>query len=217
MHWLLARVLRLYPDHRARRSRRCWTGISRRSRSPPSCATSTPGGQDLRAAVRLGLAARAAGRAAAARRTRGGPTRCSRSPRARAPHGVASSSGAPYPIRAGSHGNTAFACLLALDYARAAKTRRCEKRNPGRRAALVPRRSRRAARLRAVARRFPLAGAGGSDVDAGGAWRRANFGAWPQGFFLDAIRRSWNRRPSRTAPIPSRAISTAWRCRAPGA
>jgi hypothetical protein len=26
-------------------------------------------------------------------------------------------SGAPYPIRAGSHGNTAFACLLALDYA----------------------------------------------------------------------------------------------------
>lgn len=27
---------------------------------------------------------------------------------------------APYPIRAGSHGNTAFACLLALDYARAA-------------------------------------------------------------------------------------------------
>lgn len=29
--------------------------------------------------------------------------------------------GAPYPIRAGSHGNTAFACLLALDYARVAK------------------------------------------------------------------------------------------------
>jgi DUF2891 family protein len=27
--------------------------------------------------------------------------------------------GAPYPIRAGSHGNTAFACILALDYARA--------------------------------------------------------------------------------------------------
>ena len=29
--------------------------------------------------------------------------------------------GAPYPIRAGSNGNTAFACLLAMDYARAAK------------------------------------------------------------------------------------------------
>lgn len=29
--------------------------------------------------------------------------------------------GAPYPIRAGSHGNTAFACVLALDYARAAQ------------------------------------------------------------------------------------------------
>ena len=28
--------------------------------------------------------------------------------------------GAPYPIRAGSHGNTAFACLLGLDYARSA-------------------------------------------------------------------------------------------------
>jgi hypothetical protein len=28
-------------------------------------------------------------------------------------------SGAPYPIRAGSHANTAFACVLALDYARA--------------------------------------------------------------------------------------------------
>ena len=29
--------------------------------------------------------------------------------------------GAPYPIRAGSHGNTAFACLLGLDYARTAE------------------------------------------------------------------------------------------------
>lgn len=29
-------------------------------------------------------------------------------------------SGAPYPIRAGAHGNTAFACVLALDYARTA-------------------------------------------------------------------------------------------------
>ncbi len=29
--------------------------------------------------------------------------------------------GALYPIRAGTHGNTAFACLLALDYARLAK------------------------------------------------------------------------------------------------
>jgi len=29
--------------------------------------------------------------------------------------------GSPYPVRAGSHGNTAFACLLALDYARQAQ------------------------------------------------------------------------------------------------
>jgi hypothetical protein len=29
-------------------------------------------------------------------------------------------SGAPYPIRAGTHGNTAFACILALDFARVA-------------------------------------------------------------------------------------------------
>jgi hypothetical protein len=35
-------------------------------------------------------------------------------------------SGAPYPIRAGSHGNTAFACLLALDYARTENDRRLE-------------------------------------------------------------------------------------------
>ena len=35
-------------------------------------------------------------------------------------------SGAPYPIRAGSHGNTAFACLLALDYARTAANHELE-------------------------------------------------------------------------------------------
>lgn len=29
--------------------------------------------------------------------------------------------GSPYPVRAGAHGNTAFACVLALDYAQAAK------------------------------------------------------------------------------------------------
>ena len=34
--------------------------------------------------------------------------------------------GAPYPIRAGSHGNTAFACLLSLDYARVAGDRNLE-------------------------------------------------------------------------------------------
>ena len=33
---------------------------------------------------------------------------------------------APYPIRAGSHGNSAFACLLALDYARTANDGRLE-------------------------------------------------------------------------------------------
>jgi hypothetical protein len=34
---------------------------------------------------------------------------------------------APYPIRAGTHGNTAFACLLSLDYARVAKNSSLEK------------------------------------------------------------------------------------------
>ena len=29
--------------------------------------------------------------------------------------------GSPYPVRAGAHGNTAFACVLALDYAQSAK------------------------------------------------------------------------------------------------
>ena len=33
---------------------------------------------------------------------------------------------APYPIRAGGHGNTAFACVLALDYARTANHRNLE-------------------------------------------------------------------------------------------
>jgi hypothetical protein len=35
--------------------------------------------------------------------------------------------GAPYPIRAGSHGNTAFACVLGLDYARAAQDENLER------------------------------------------------------------------------------------------
>jgi len=35
-------------------------------------------------------------------------------------------SAAPYPIRAGSHGNTAFACLLSLDYAAVATDRKLE-------------------------------------------------------------------------------------------
>jgi len=35
-------------------------------------------------------------------------------------------SGAPYPIRAGSHGNTAFASLLSLDYSRTAKDKTLE-------------------------------------------------------------------------------------------
>jgi len=35
-------------------------------------------------------------------------------------------SGAPYPIRAGSHGNTAFACVLGLDYARTANDEKLE-------------------------------------------------------------------------------------------
>jgi len=35
-------------------------------------------------------------------------------------------SGAPYPVRAGAHGNTAFACILALDYARTARDQSLE-------------------------------------------------------------------------------------------
>ena len=34
--------------------------------------------------------------------------------------------GAPYPIRAGSHGNTAFACTLSLDYARVTRDKALE-------------------------------------------------------------------------------------------
>jgi hypothetical protein len=115
MHWLLARILRLYPKkkqiadvlgrHLAPRAIRTELGYFN---SPAGRTFERPYGWawllELQAElIRLGrsewsdalqpLAAELARRMARF------------------------VSGAPYPIRAGSHGNTAFACLLALDYA----------------------------------------------------------------------------------------------------
>jgi hypothetical protein len=119
MHWLLARILRLYPRKKkvAERLARHLTPKAMRAElayfmSPAGRTFERPYGWawllELQAElIRLGntkwsdalqpLAAELARRMA---------------------RFVA---GAPYPIRAGSHGNTAFACLLALDYARVAK------------------------------------------------------------------------------------------------
>ena len=119
MHWLLARILRLYPGNKRIISRlgRHLTIAAMRAelayfKSPAGRTFERPYGWawllELQAElIRLGntkwsdalqpLAAELARRMA---------------------RFVA---GAPYPIRAGSHGNTAFACLLALDYARVAK------------------------------------------------------------------------------------------------
>ena len=119
MHWLLVRILRLYPRRKkiAERLARHLTPKALRAElayftSPAGRTFERPYGWawllELQAElIRLGntkwsdalqpLAAELARRTA---------------------RFVA---GAPYPIRAGSHGNTAFACLLALDYARVAK------------------------------------------------------------------------------------------------
>jgi hypothetical protein len=119
MHWLLARLLRVHPDlAEASRIR----SVLQAHLSPAAIARElaffeTPGGAsferpygwawllELQAElVRLGhchepvrpLALELAQRMSRYLRT------------------------TPYPVRAGTHGNTAFACILALDYARAA-------------------------------------------------------------------------------------------------
>jgi hypothetical protein len=127
MHWLLARVLRLHPalDSRAQVSEVLEAHLAAESiaaelryfQSPAGRTFERPYGWawllELQAELlRLGnrrwsealqpLAAELARRLAAF------------------------ASDAPYPIRAGSHGNTAFACLLALDFARTAREEKLE-------------------------------------------------------------------------------------------
>lgn len=126
MHWLLVRVLRLYPNVKpgiaalldAHLSPQAMTGERAYFDSPAGRTFERPYGWawllELQAELlRFGnhrwceavrpLAAELAGRMARF------------------------VSGAPYPIRAGSHGNTAFACLLSLDYARTSADKDLEK------------------------------------------------------------------------------------------
>ena len=120
------------------------------------------------------------------------------------PDARASWQGAPYPMRAGTHGNTAFACILALDYARRGSAAARAAIDAA--AQVVPGRSRCAARLRAVARRLLVPRADRSASDA----RSAAGGRIPH---LDgggscrpgALRRAADRRrPRRRQALPSR-------------
>jgi hypothetical protein len=118
MHWLLARLLRLYPDHKE------IIAVLDKHLEPQALATelryfNSPAGRTFERpygwAWLLELQAEL---------LRLGNTRWSGALQPLAAELAARMtrfvSGAPYPIRAGSHGNTAFACLLALDYARTA-------------------------------------------------------------------------------------------------
>jgi hypothetical protein len=120
MHWLLMRVLRLYPVSRiaaaiadALDEHLAAEAVRRELAyfdSPAGRTFERPYGwawllelqaEALRAQGRWARALRPLGEEIASRMTQY----------------VAA---APYPVRSGSHGNSAFACLLALDYARAA-------------------------------------------------------------------------------------------------
>jgi hypothetical protein len=121
MHWLLMRVLRLYPVSRvaAAIADALDEHLAAESVGRELAYFASPGGltferpygwawllelqaEALRAQGRWARALQPLGEEIAARMTQY----------------VAA---APYPVRSGSHGNSAFACLLALDYARAAK------------------------------------------------------------------------------------------------
>jgi len=122
--------------------------------------------------------------------------------------------GAPYPIRAGSHGNTAFACLLGLDFARTAGDRAL------------------ASAIAAAARRWY-----GSDRDAPLAYEPslddflspslveaafmrealepAEFSAWAQGFLTSdpgslAAPRVADREDPKQSHLDGLALSRAW-------
>ncbi len=119
MHWCLARVLRLYP---ALRESADIASVLDAHLGPAQIAREraffdSPGGASFERpygwAWLLMLAAELA-------RLPGTPWAAALAPLATelAQRLRAFVEAAPYPMRAGSHGNTAFACLLALDYAR---------------------------------------------------------------------------------------------------
>ena len=124
MHWLLARVLRLYP--RREISARLDEHLTERAIAAELAYFASPAGRTFERpygwAWLLELQAEL---------LRLGERRWSDAVRplatelaARMARFVAA---APYPIRAGAHGNTAFACALALDYARGADDRALER------------------------------------------------------------------------------------------
>ena len=209
----LARVLRLYPaqskDIAPVLDRHLTPEAARRR----ARLLQRRGGQDLRAPVWLGLAARAAGRAAQARKREMVERAAAARRRARAAHGALRGRRAvPDPRRQPRQHRVCV--LAALDYARTAKDKTLESRNQGGRPALVPRRPRRAARLRAFARRLPVAGAGRSGADAGGHGARPS-SAPGRRLSPARARPAANRRRSPIAPTqaePSRRprLSRAW-------
>lgn len=125
MHWLLVRVLRLYPDAHPGIATLLDSHLSKEAIGKELAYFESPAGKtferpygwawllELHAElVRLGQPA----------------WREAVQPLATALAGRMARfvSGAPYPIRAGSHGNTAFACLLSLDYARTSADKNLE-------------------------------------------------------------------------------------------
>ena len=118
-YWLLARLLRLQPGHanaeaiRALFDAPVHGGEGRRGAG----LSAAPIEPRVRAALRLGLAAQAAGRARAARDA-GGPGLGDRHGAAgrglRRPVQGLSADRRPIPLRAGVHSNTAFALALAI-------------------------------------------------------------------------------------------------------
>jgi hypothetical protein len=120
MHWLLVRVLRLHPtlDQARAISARLEEHLSSQAMRTELAYFQTPAGKTFERpygwAWLLELQAELVRLGDPALRDAVRPLAIELAARMR--HFV---NGAPYPIRAGSHGNTAFACVLALDYARA--------------------------------------------------------------------------------------------------
>ncbi len=115
MHWLLARVQRLYPDPRIARlfDAHLAPGVIRTELAyfDANATFERPYGWAWLLELQAEL------RRLAERRWSDAVRPLAQELAGRLGRFVAA---APYPIRAGSHGNTAFACLLGLDYARTA-------------------------------------------------------------------------------------------------
>lgn len=120
MHWLLARVLRLYPSLRPAKSitHTLDAHLSRQALGAELAYFNGVAGRTFERPYGWAWLLELQAEALRAKARWSRPlTALASELAARMAAFVAA---APYPIRAGSHGNTAFACVLALDYARAA-------------------------------------------------------------------------------------------------